>query len=139
MNAILDSHLDPEDKPGLDNFAVGYHFGIDALGNIYEGRPIWIRGSHVLADSSGRGNTGRLGIEVFGNFHIDRNVPTQSQIDSTVALINGLGQDGYQLQFLGGHRDFNPLETKCPGDNFMEGGYLEDIAERTNLTLVNFN
>ena len=42
---------------------VGYHFMIDKDGSIYEGRSLKYKGSHVNKD-----NTGRIGINVLGDF-----------------------------------------------------------------------
>jgi hypothetical protein len=92
-----------------------------------------MRGHHVGPDSSGRGNTGRLGILLFGNFNIEH--PTSNQFSSTVSLINGLKGAGYGLRYLSGHRDHN--NTECPGDNFTQD-MLEDLARQTGLELVNF-
>jgi hypothetical protein len=62
------------------------------------------------------GNTGRLGVLLFGDF----NTRDPNQIDSTVDLINGLKQGGYQLQFLGGNRAHLAIGGRSKGEESVE-------------------
>jgi hypothetical protein len=87
---------------------IGYHYGIDPNGNIYEGRDIGVRGSSV----SGY-NTGLIGVVLMGNFEVDQ--PTEAQIASAQALVDWLAAL-YRLSHLAGHSEFNG-NTVCPGEN----------------------
>jgi hypothetical protein len=87
---------------------IGYHFGIDIEGNIYEGRDIGVRGSSV----SGY-NTGLIGVTLMGNFEVDQ--PTAAQLSATQKLVNWLAAL-YSLSHLAGHSEFNS-NTVCPGES----------------------
>lgn len=86
---------------------IGYHFLIDATGQIFEGRPLDVRGAHT-----GGFNTGLIGVVLLGNF--EERQPAEAQMDSLRTLTIYL-RDSYQLTHLAGHRDFQPGETVCPG------------------------
>lgn len=88
---------------------IAYHFVIDDLGQIYEGRKITTRGAHT-----GGHNTGAVGIVLLGNFEFTQ--PTPTQLASLKALAQYLVQT-YTLIRLAGHRDFQPGVTVCPGEN----------------------
>lgn len=103
---------------------VGYHYLIDGLGQIYEGRPIGVRGAHV-----GGRNTGAVGICLLGNF--EEVGPLTAQLN-TARLLAGYLQDAYQLTYLAGHRDFQPGQTVCPGANLWP--LLPELAADLNLT-----
>ncbi|MDR2572088.1 MAG: peptidoglycan recognition protein family protein [Oscillospiraceae bacterium] len=87
---------------------IGYHFIIDAKGNIYEGRPLEMKGAHIMP------NTGRIGIALIGNF--EKSNPTTAQMQSTL-LLTGILTTYYTIDNIGGHRDL-ATGTVCPGDNF---------------------
>ena len=89
---------------------IGYHFVIDGFGQLYEGRPLDTRGAHT-----GGFNTGYVGICLMGNFEIAP--PIQAQLNTLYQLLAYLRQT-YSLIQLGGHRDFQPGVTVCPGRNF---------------------
>lgn len=101
---------------------IGYHYGIDTDGNIYEGRDIGVRGSSV-----GGYNTGLIGIVLMGNFEIDQ--PTEAQITSTQVLVNWLTAL-YRLSHLAGHNEFNG-NTVCPGENLAS--QLDTFATNAGL------
>ena len=88
---------------------IGYHFVIDDVGWIYEGRSIAVRGAHT-----GGHNTGTLGIVLLGNF--ENTYPTDAQLKYLKLLARHLA-DEYAITHLAGHRDFQPDETVCPGKN----------------------
>ncbi|WP_260417859.1 PAAR domain-containing protein [Pseudomonas cichorii] len=117
---------------------IGYHFGIDCQGVIYEGRDIRFKGSSVH-----RYNTGVIGIVLLNNLStpeegedwvasirkklhtvgIDttNKIPAH-QVDATVNLITAL-KNSLAIKYLGGHREF-PNQTDegkiCPGNIGME-------------------
>jgi N-acetylmuramoyl-L-alanine amidase len=102
---------------------VGYHYLIDDIGKIYEGRDIHIRGAHT-----GGFNTGTIGLVLLGNFETLPVPPLQ--LATAIRLVLALTQD-YGLTHLAGHRDFQPDETVCPGENLEP--LLPTIATETNL------
>ena len=103
---------------------VGYHFMIDSLGNVYQGRSsILLVGSHT-----GLANIGTVGIAFLGNFNTS--VPTAAALDSATALIHWLfagagitdpweeaehNNAGTRLR-LAAHRDYpGHAGNDCPG------------------------
>jgi hypothetical protein len=103
---------------------VGYHYLIDDLGQIYQGRELSVRGAHA-----GGHNTGTVGIVLLGNF--EKVTPFEAQLASLTALSQHL-VDNYGLTHLAGHRDFQPGETACPGQ-YLEP-LLPDLATQLGLT-----
>src|SRR5262245_61371616 len=107
---------------------IGYHFLIDAAGNIYQGRPYLqdiplsqkpslIVGAHVAGQ-----NTGNIGVCLLGCFHPEANASTCNDV-LTLSIETPLVQ---LLAFLSvsygmvptnikGHKDFT--STACPGSN----------------------
>ena len=93
---------------GTAKFAdIGYHLLIDGLGQLYEGRPLNVRGAHT-----GGHNTGYVGICLLGNFEVVP--PVQAQLETLVTLLGYL-QGQYTIGRLGSHREFQPGVTACPG------------------------
>jgi RHS repeat-associated protein len=106
---------------------VGYHFAIDPDGIIYEGRDIGVRGNHAL-----RGNTGRIGVLLMGDFqpgdelkmpgttfHLPARLdnygaPTNAQMQSAVDLVQYLDAE-YGIESVVGHQDVPENDTECPG------------------------
>ncbi|MFK7923367.1 MAG: peptidoglycan recognition family protein [Bacteroidia bacterium] len=113
---------------------IGYHFIVDPLGIIYQGRsyletnnsldmlPRLIRGAHI-----GGFNTGRIGICLLGNYQPNTlnysGMPSPEGLDSLIQLIRFLqknyhpkGDTHASVQFkqITAHRDFK--NTSCPGD-----------------------
>ena len=102
---------------------IGYHFIIDAGGQIYEGRNITVRGAHT-----GGQNFGKIGIVLLGNFETVQ--PTVAQIASLKALSSCLANN-YKVTYFAGHRDFQPGETVCPGRYLWQ--LLPELAESIEL------
>ena len=61
IKEIQDEHMNDMDKADI-----GYHFAVDNKGDIYEGRPIEIKGAHV-----DKANTGKIGIVLLGDLSTD--------------------------------------------------------------------
>lgn len=101
---------------------IGYHFGIDRHGTIYEGRDIHVRGASVAGY-----NTGTIGVVLMGNFQIDS--PLDIQLTALQSLVNWL-TDTYGLSHLAGHYEFNS-ESVCPGENMKI--HLDSIAQAAGL------
>lgn len=103
---------------------IGYHFVINAQGIVFEGRPIQVRGAHT-----GGYNTGTVGVALLGHFELWR--PSKTQMAALRLLIVYL-RDMYVIQYLAGHRDFQPDETICPGRYLAE--VLPELAAELGLT-----
>ncbi len=117
MRSVQDLHMD------VNRWAdIGYHFGIDRNGVIYEGRDMRVRGASVAGH-----NTGVVGVVVMGNFEIDK--PLDAQLVALQTLVNWLAVT-YALTHLSGHGEFNP-ETVCPGKNLAV--YLDRLARGARL------
>ncbi len=100
---------------------VGYHFLVDEVGRVYEGRRINVRGAHT-----GGYNTGTVGVVLLGNFELA--APPEQQLGAAKNLIRLMvGQ--YGITHLAGHRDFQPDETVCPG------AYLEPLLPGLGVEL----
>ena len=92
---------------------IGYHFLIDPLGNIFEGRPIGVIGAHVK-----NRNTGNVGISIMGNYQAPvSNKITQATINSFVAVGTYL-KNNYAVERSSyfAHRDIQ-AGTDCPGND----------------------
>ncbi len=91
---------------------IAYHFLIDGAGDIFEGRPETVIGSHTLHH-----NDGNIGIALMGNYQPPKSDRvTQAERDALVRLGRYLVQHyGIDPDSLKGHRDYR--RTDCPGDN----------------------
>lgn len=90
---------------------IAYQAIIAPNGDIYQGRPFDVVGSHVKSN-----NTGNIGIMLIGNFEVE--TPTKEQIVSLKKLLCYLKVKFPQLNIpkrLFGHKDF--MSTDCPGKN----------------------
>lgn len=97
---------------------IGYHLLINAAGQMFEGRPLNVRGAHTA-----RHNTGAVGVCLLGNFEVIE--PTAAQLQSLHALSRAL-RDVLGITHLAGHRDFPSQSTLCPGRNLYP--LLPDVA-----------
>jgi hypothetical protein len=102
---------------------IGYHFLIDADGQLFEGRLLAVRGAHTRGH-----NTGTVGVALLG--HFEQSDPTAAQQTSLTALLQSLRYT-YQISHLAGHRDFLPTETVCPGHRLAV--QLPDLAGSVGL------
>ena len=75
MAGINNWHIDGRGWAG-----VGYHFGINAEGTIYEGRPLTKEGVHARRPANGE----TWAVALFGNF--ENYAPTPSQVESANRL-----------------------------------------------------
>jgi hypothetical protein len=93
---------------GLKGYAdIGYHFLIDGLGDLYEGRTLRARGAHT-----GGHNTGTVGVALLGNFNV---VEPFTRTWQTLRDLIAYLRDVYHITHVAGHHDFQPEETECPG------------------------
>ncbi len=90
---------------------IAYHFVVDPLGNIVEGRPEGVLGAHTLSN-----NEGNVGIVLLGTYHPPVNdKPTAAQLAAVAALGRYLvARYGISPDSLKGHRDYK--QTDCPGN-----------------------
>jgi hypothetical protein len=90
---------------------IGYHFLIDPLGNIFEGRPVTATGAHV----EGR-NAGNIGISVMGYYHPPiSDQPTEAELAAFVKIgVYLRDKYGVRPEAFYAHRELNP--TACPGN-----------------------
>jgi hypothetical protein len=102
---------------------IGYHFVINDQGIVFEGRPINVRGAHTAGY-----NTGTVGVVLFGHFELWQ--PSEAQMAALRLLVAYL-QDAYAIQYLAGHRDFQPAETVCPGRYLA--AHLPELADDLGL------
>ncbi|HEX2906731.1 MAG TPA: peptidoglycan recognition family protein [Phototrophicaceae bacterium] len=117
MRNIQDLHLD------VNQWAdIGYHYGIDQDGHVYEGRDIGSRGASVTGH-----NTGTIGVVVMGNFQVDQ--PQPAQLATLQTLVNWL-TEAYTLTHLAGHSEFD-THTVCPGQHLAV--YLDALAQNAGL------
>ncbi|MGQ9851624.1 MAG: peptidoglycan recognition protein family protein [Aggregatilineaceae bacterium] len=119
MRAIQDQHMD------LRGWAdIAYHFGVGQSGQVFEGRSLAVRGTHVEGF-----NTGSVGVVFLGNFQV--NYPTSLQLEAGRRLIDWLALR-LELTHLAGHSDFNGT-TDCPGQHLRE--LLPMLAQSAGLAL----
>jgi hypothetical protein len=121
VREIQDLHMD---KRGFAD--IGYHFVINTEGDIFEGRPLNIRGTHTKNH-----NTGSIGIVLTGNFEDEQPLP--QQIESLHNLVGFLSQE-FRISYLAGHHDLNPQLTKCPGKYLIP--FLDEITAKNNLQQI---
>jgi hypothetical protein len=99
-----------QNKKGWND--IGYHFLIDPLGNIFEGRPVTVVGSHAE-----NRNSDNVGITLMGYYHPPvSNQPTAAALEAFVKIGRYL-RDNYGVlpTAFYGHRDLKA--TACPGDS----------------------
>ena len=122
--------------------ALGYHFFIDKTGDVYEGRPLEIMGSHAgVGKNSGATNDpdwGSIGIVLQGDYHHADDIffhskSTKAQLDALENLVTGL-KDKYLISQLLMHREINTrsgASTVCPGDYLVP--YVEALRKKLEL------
>jgi hypothetical protein len=90
---------------------IAYHYLIDTAGNVFEGRPDDVLGSHTKNN-----NTGNVGIVMLGTYHAPKNDPvTRVQLDAFLGIAGYLvNKFGINPDTLKGHRQYK--STDCPGD-----------------------
>ena len=90
---------------------IGYHYIIDPLGGVWEGRPITLQGAHVRDN-----NPRNAGVLVLGHFNYQQ--PTAQALGSLDGLVAALAEaHRIPLRSIATHRELNP--TECPGDNLQ--------------------
>lgn len=105
---------------------IGYHFGIELIGETYEvllGRIIGQQGAHCPGF-----NTIGIGICLIGNF--DESTVPEGQWDLAVKLVAHLSMAlGIANANIMGHREAMPGERTCPHKNFDCVLFRYDVLE----------
>lgn len=103
---------------------IAYHFAVGQSGQVFEGRALNARGTHVEGY-----NTGSVGVVFLGDF--DAGFPTPTQLEEGRRLINWLALR-LELTHLASHHDFNE-DTVCPGAHMIPN--LAGLAASAGLVL----
>ncbi len=86
---------------------IGYHYIVDPLGEVWEGRPLSWQGAHVANQ-----NPGNLGVLVMGNFQQQR--PTAAQLSALDRFVaSRMTAHRINLSNVYTHQELAP--TECPG------------------------
>jgi hypothetical protein len=129
-------------EEGFDD--IGYHYAIDCMGNVFEGRDVRFQGQHLK-----HYNTGAIGIVLLENLTVPGegtgiesqftklffSMPEapESQIASAKKLVLVLSEF-FPIKILGGHREFPYQHEKnkiCPGNVGM--GVVINMRKVTGL------
>jgi len=115
LNKTRSGHMRPAGGGGLGAGDIGYHFCIDAVGRIWECRPLRYQGAHA---GNGPANRGNIGIELLG--HFDHVRPTAAQKKSLENLLRYLlSRYGLKSSDIYTHREIKRVyglpATRCPG------------------------
>ncbi len=126
MKKVQNEHL--EEKERAD---IGYHFGIDLKGTIYEGRPVGVKGSHLK-----NYNSGVIGIVFLADFDhqfydFDDDL-TEELYSATIVLIKALKEQFSNIKQLGGHKEWkHNLDKQCPGEYGMK--FIKKIRDKLKM------
>ncbi|OPZ09673.1 MAG: N-acetylmuramoyl-L-alanine amidase [candidate division BRC1 bacterium ADurb.BinA292] len=126
IRSIYRDHTRPHSR--LDAADVGYHFFVDSRGEVWEGRIVGRKGTHVGSTPDGRNNAGNIGICGLGNFVSRR--PPEPMVSSVVDLAEMIQEYYGRKMTIRGHRDWRGINgfasTDCPG-------LLEDAVRLARL------
>ncbi|OGS55880.1 MAG: hypothetical protein A3J79_02905 [Elusimicrobia bacterium RIFOXYB2_FULL_62_6] len=90
---------------------IGYHFLIDPLGNIFEGRPLYAVGAHVL-----NRNTDNIGVSVMGNYHPPASNKPAAETLGSFGKVGTYLSGNYSIAVSSFHAHREIGSTDCPGD-----------------------
>jgi flagellar motor protein MotB len=133
MKQVQDEHLDEKERADI-----AYHYGINLKGEVFEGRPINVKGAHVE-----KGNTGRIGIVLLADLDTETweygmgggdDTLTPAMEASLLRLIHYLMGKYPLIDSLGGHLEFAAAlgaDRTCPGDLAM--AKMSSWRSSTNL------
>ncbi|HEX3126495.1 MAG TPA: DUF4157 domain-containing protein [Thermoanaerobaculia bacterium] len=121
MSEVQDLHMGEKQRADI-----GYHYGISLKGEVFEGRPIGVKGAHV--DSK---NTGKIGIVLLADldpenkglklweFDNDEDPLSAEMEKALLKLIHFLTGKYPKIKYLGGHDDYDQRRF-CPGKKAMD-------------------
>ena len=106
---------------------IGYHYVIRKNGQVEQGRPEYLKGSHTYGY-----NGVSLGVHVGGNFEEEE--PTRAQIESLILLMTAKCREyGLPATAIKGHRDLDA--NLCPGESLYRS--LAEVIRRVGEELAN--
>ncbi|WP_170148955.1 DUF6443 domain-containing protein [Chryseobacterium defluvii] len=110
---------------------IPYHFAIDSAGNIYEGRPIYVKGAHTAG-----ANTSNIGIVLLSDLdyqnkglsfekflyenYLNGNGGASTKMRESLTNLVSYLNSQYGIQYLGGHIEKINDARYCPGDGGMK-------------------
>lgn len=109
---------------------IGYHYYIDEVGGVWQGRPEWTQGAHAYQDAQHEANSDGIGVCLAGNFENGPG-PTEAQMRSLVELIANIRTRYVDLPVIG-HKEVQ--QTACPGQNFPWGDLNRMLGEVVVVT-----
>ncbi|MEI9983520.1 MAG: peptidoglycan recognition family protein [Aliidongia sp.] len=102
---------------------IAYHYAISPEGQIYEGRELIYKGSHVKLQ-----NTGKIGIVCMGDFdtglmslywgHGYSGDPIEDTMISALRKLSQVLISTFQIHFFGGHIEYGETAV-CPGNKLL--------------------
>lgn len=106
---------------------IGYHFGIDRAGRIWQLRPLIYRGEHVRPSANGRHiwNDHNIGVVSLGNFQLQK--PTPQQLVK-IRMFGHMLRTRYNLAIPQVKTHQELVATLCPGLNLQP--YMVYIRSR---------
>jgi len=108
IESIRQAHINRKGEPFGD---IGYHYVIDPMGNVWEGRSLSYQGAHVSKQ-----NENNLGIVCLGNFEMER--PNDRQVRALHAFTAAqMRRFNVPLRDVRTHREM--AQTACPGRNLQ--------------------
>ncbi len=115
---------------------VAYHYAVSPAGQLFEGRELVYKGSHVKLQ-----NTGKIGIVCMGDFDSGvlnllegRSYGGDTVQPPMLAALKRLSQvlvATFPIKVFGGHKEFGESET-CPGTNLLPA--VQKMREELRLT-----
>ncbi len=121
-NMHAPEEVESEHRDDNDWADIGYHYAIGLDGEVFEGRPIEVRGNHIE-----KGNTGVIGIVFLADLNTESpaefpwidpngNDSLGKEMEaSMLQLVHYLLGKYPNITKLGGHKEFN-TQRSCPGD-----------------------
>jgi len=104
---------------------IGYHYYIDEVGGVWQGRPEWTQGAHAYLDALHEANSDGIGICLAGNFENGPG-PTEAQMRSLVELITNIRTRYVDIPAIG-HKEVQ--STACPGQFFPWADLYRQLGE----------
>ncbi len=132
MSEVQNKHIDVTERADI-----GYHFGVDLKGNVFEGRPIGVRGSHLNSY-----NTGVIGIVLLADldhsilhkdFGFGSDEISMSMLKNLFILIRSLKEQFPNISQMGGHKEWpHNKDRYCPGEYGLE--YVKALRKQLKFS-----
>ncbi|MDP2628853.1 MAG: peptidoglycan recognition family protein [Nanoarchaeota archaeon] len=101
---------------------IGYHWLVDAEGNLYKGRDEKFIGAHVFGH-----NKDSFGVCLIGD--LDKAHPTKKQISTLIEFLRDKAiQNKISTENILGHREFPNVTKTCPG-KFVDMEEIRRLVE----------